>query len=135
MFVQETKLRIRYAETDRMGYVYYGRYAELFEVGRVEALRNVGFRYRDLEDAGVMLPVRDLRITYHKPARYDDELTIRTTITALPSVRIDFGYEVIDHGGTLLTDGSTTLIFVDGSTMRPRRAPEELVKALAPYFA
>ncbi|MCC6939911.1 MAG: acyl-CoA thioesterase [Flavobacteriales bacterium] len=135
MFVQETKLRIRYAETDRMGYVYYGRYAELFEVGRVEALRSVGFRYRDLEDAGVMLPVRDLRITYHKPARYDDELTIRTTITALPSVRIDFGYEVIDHGGTLLTDGSTTLIFVDGSTMRPRRAPEELVKALAPYFA
>ena len=118
-----------------MGYVYYGRYAELFEVGRVEALRSVGFRYRDLEDAGVMLPVRDLRITYHKPARYDDELTIRTTITALPSVRIDFGYEVIDHGGTLLTDGSTTLIFVDGSTMRPRRAPEELVKALAPYFA
>ena len=135
MCVQETKLRIRYAETDRMGYVYYGRYAELFEVGRVEALRSVGFRYRDLEDAGVMLPVRDLRITYHKPARYDDELTIRTTITALPSVRIDFGYEVIDHGGTLLTDGSTTLIFVDGSTMRPRRAPEELVKALAPYFA
>ncbi|MBL0126209.1 MAG: acyl-CoA thioesterase [Flavobacteriales bacterium] len=135
MFVQETKLRIRYAETDRMGYVYYGRYAELFEVGRVEALRNVGFRYRDLEDAGVMLPVRDLRITYHKPARYDDELTIRTTITALPSVRIDFAYEVIDHDGTLLTDGSTTLIFVDGSTMRPRRAPEELVKALAPYFA
>ena len=81
-------MRVRYGETDQMGYVYYGDYAEYLEVGRVEALRSLGFPYRRLEEEGVMLPVHDLRITYHKPARYDDLLTIRTIIKALPSVRI-----------------------------------------------
>jgi acyl-CoA thioester hydrolase len=131
MFSHETQVRVRYGETDQMGYVYYGDYAEYFEVGRVEALRSLGFPYRRLEEEGVMLPVRDLHTTYHHPARYDDLLTIRTTIVGLPTVRIVFGYEVRNVEGVLLCEASTTLVFVDRSTLRPRRAPEPLVAALA----
>jgi acyl-CoA thioester hydrolase len=134
MLVHETKTRVRYGETDQMGYAYYGRYAELFEVGRVEALRSIGFPYRALEEAGVMLPVHDLHVRYHKPARYDDLLTIRTSIIAMPNVRIDFVYAILDEERAVLTEGATTLVFVDRTTMRPRRAPQELVDALAPYF-
>jgi acyl-CoA thioester hydrolase len=134
MFSQETSFRVRYGETDQMGYVYYGDYAEYFEVGRVEALRGLGFPYRRLEEEGVMLPVHDLHVKYHQPARYDDLITIRTTIMAMPSVRIVFTYEVRNEAGELLTEASTTLVFVDRATMRPRRAPEALQAALAPYF-
>ncbi len=80
MFVTETQMRVRYAETDRMGYAYYGNYATYFEVARVEALRELGMSYRELEDSGILLPVRDLHIKYHKPAYYDDLLTIKTSI-------------------------------------------------------
>lgn len=134
MFSHETQVRVRYGETDQMGYVYYGDYAEYFEVGRVEALRSLGFPYRRLEEEGVMLPVRELRTTYHQPARYDDLLTVRTTIMALPAVRIVFGYEVRNEAGVLLCEADTTLVFVDRTTMRPRRAPEALVAALSGHF-
>lgn len=134
MFSHETQVRVRYGETDQMGYVYYGDYAEYFEVGRVEALRSLGFPYRRLEEEGVMLPVRELHTTYHQPARYDDLLTLRTTIMALPSVRITFGYELRNEAGVLLCEASTTLVFVDRANMRPRRAPDALVAALAGYF-
>lgn len=134
MFTHEASARVRYAETDQMGYVYYGRYAELFEVGRVEAMRALGFPYRALEEAGVMLPVAELSIRYRKPARYDDALTIRTMISEPPTARITFRYEVL-RGDELLCTGETTLVFVDRATMRPRRAPQELADALAPHFA
>lgn len=135
MFVHETTLRVRYGETDRMGYVYYGDYAEFFEVGRVEALRSLGFPYKRIEDEGVMLPVHDLSVRYHQPALYDDLLTIRTRITALPTVRIVFEYDVLNATGVLLTEASTTLVFVDRASMRPCRAPLALVEALRPSFA
>jgi acyl-CoA thioester hydrolase len=131
MFRHETTLRVRYGETDRMGYVYYGDYAEYLEVGRVEALRSLGFPYRRLEEEGVLLPVRELRITYHRPAYYDDALTVSTTIAELPLVRIVFGYEIRNEAGQLLCEASTTLVFVDRATMRPRRAPSALIEALA----
>lgn len=134
MFSHETQVRVRYGETDQMGYVYYGDYAEYLEVGRVEALRSLGFPYRRLEEEGVMLPVRELHVTYHQPARYDDLLTLRTTIMASPSVRLVFGYELRNETGTLLCEASTTLVFVDRGSMRPRRAPEGLVAALADFF-
>ena len=134
MFTHEVRLRVRYAETDQMGQMYYGRYAELFEVGRVEALRSLGFPYRRIEDEGVLLPVRDLSVRYHHPARYDDELTVRTTITAMPTARIHFRYELRGAGDALLTEGETTLVFIDKATRRPRRAPQELERALAPFF-
>ena len=134
MFTHETSLRVRYGETDRMGYVYYGNYAEYFEVARVEALRSLGFPYKRIEEEGVMLPVHELNVRYHQPARYDDELIVRTRITALPSVRVVFHYEVLDARGNLLTEASTTLVFVDRATMRPCRAPQDLLIALAKYF-
>ena len=86
MYTHETRLRVRYSETDRMGYVYYGNYAEYLEVARVEMLRSAGIAYRALEDEGVMLPVRELKIVYHKPARYDDEIIVRTEMRMLPEL-------------------------------------------------
>ncbi len=133
MFTHATQLRVRYGETDQMGYVYYGDYAEYLEVGRVEALRSLGFPYKRLEEEGVMLPVHDLHVKYHHPARYDDVLTIRTHIASLPGVRIVFDYEVLNEAGTLLSEASTTLVFVDRSTMRPRRVPQELVDVLSSF--
>lgn len=135
MFTHDTTLRVRYGETDQMGYAYYGTYPLYFEVGRVEALRSLGFPYRAIEEQGVMLPVHDMQVKYHKPARYDDALTIRTTIRTMPGVRIIFDYQVIDANGTLLTEASTTLVFVDRATGRPRMAMQELKDALAPYFS
>jgi len=134
MFSHECSFRVRYGETDQMGFAYYGRYAEWFEVARVEALRSLGSTYKGLEEGGVLLPVLDLHVRYHKPARYDDLITVRTVITAMPSARIAFRYEVFGQGGELLTEASTTLVFVDRATMRPRRVPEELAAALAPHF-
>jgi acyl-CoA thioester hydrolase len=134
MFNHQTTLRVRYAETDRMGYVYYGTYAQYFEVGRVEALRSLGMSYRRMEEEGVMLSVHDLAVSYHRPAFYDDELTVRTSITAMPTVRIKFAYEVRNAAGELITEASTTLVFIDRATGRPCRAPEELMGKLAPYF-
>lgn len=134
MFSHQVELRVRYAETDRMGYVYYGTYAQYFEVGRVEALRSLGFPYRRMEEEGVMLPVLDLAVNYHKPAFYDDLLVVRTMITELPSVRIRFAYEIRKEAGVLITDATTTLVFIDRGTNRPCRAPEELLHGLRPYF-
>ncbi len=134
MFSHENTVRVRYAETDRMGYVYYGTYAQYFEVGRVEALRSLGMPYRRMEEEGVMLPVHDLSVRYHKPAFYDDLLTVRTIITEMPTVRIRFAYEVRNEVGVLLTEAATTLIFIDRATNRPRRAPEDLLRLLKPFF-
>jgi len=130
MYINETKLRVRYGETDRMGYAYYGNYAEYFEVARVECLRNLGFPYKELEDEGILLPVLDYKVKYLKPALYDDELTIRTYIKDVPKVRIHFEYEVFNQAGEKLNIGETTLVFVDSKTRKPRMAPEDLVKAL-----
>lgn len=134
MFMHETTIRVRYGETDQMGFVYHGDYAEFFEVGRVEALRSLGFPYRRLEEEGVMLPVHDLHVTYHQPARYDDQITVRTFIERIPSVRMVFRYEVLSANGELLTEASTTLVFVDRASMRPCRAPQDLVDALAVHL-
>lgn len=134
MFTHQTTLRPRYAETDRMGYVYYGVYAQYFEVARVEALRSMGLSYKQMEDDGVMLPVRDMQVTYHKPAFYDEALTITTLIATLPNVRIVFRYEVRNEANDLLTEATTTLVFIDKTTGRPCRAPQPLLDLFAAYF-
>lgn len=135
MFTHHTTLRPRYAETDRMGYVYYGVYAQYFEVARVEALRSLGLSYKQMEDDGVMLPVRDMQVTYHKPAFYDESLTITTHIDSLPNVRIAFRYEVRNEANDLLTEATTTLVFIDKATGRPCRAPQPLLDLFSAYFA
>ncbi len=133
MFCNESKLRVRYAETDRMGYAYYGNYAVYFEVGRVEALRAIGITYKSLEDEGVLLPVVDFHIRYFLPAFYDDELTIRTKITQLPSVRISFEYETY-RGEELLNKGKTDLVFVNKETGKPMKCPADVLEAMNKFF-
>ena len=93
MLNADINIRVRYAETDKMGYVYYGNYATYYEVGRVEALRKLGMSYKEMEDEGIMLPVLSFNIKYFKPAFYDDLLTIKTSITEMPNTRIKFEYE------------------------------------------
>lgn len=134
MYSSETTFRVRYGETDRMGYVYYGNYAQYFEVGRVEALRGLGISYRRMEEDGVMLPVAEMSVKYHRPARYDDLITVRTTIVALPTARITFRYDVYDEAGSLLTEATTILVFVDARTMRPCRCPQYVLDVLSDYF-
>lgn len=131
MYVHETKIRVRYGETDQMGYVYYGNYAQFFEIGRVETLRSLGFSYKSLEEQGIMLPVTDLQIRYLKPALYDDLIAIRTKIVTIPTVKIEFTYELFNEKNDLLTTASTTLVFVKKETMRPTSPPADLVKKLA----
>ena len=135
MYTHEIEIRVRYGETDQMGYVYYGNYAQYFEVARVEMLRSLGINYRDLEESGILLPVISLSIRYIKPARYDDLLKIKTTIHEMPTARISFTYECLGPEGDLLTKAETSLVFQDKQTGKPRRTPPELLAALAPYFS
>ena len=130
MYKHQTKIRIRYGETDQMGFVYYGNYAQFLEIGRVETLRSLGFSYKSLEDQGILLPVADLQIRYLKPALYDDLITIRTKIVTIPTVKIEFTYEIFNEKNDLLTTASTTLVFVKKETMRPTHPPTYLVKKL-----
>ena len=134
MYISETTLRVRYAETDRMGYAYYGNYAQYFEVGRVEALRNLGMNYKTMEDNGIFLPVYTFNIKYFKPAFYDDLLTIKTTVKEIPQTRIHFEYETFNEKSELLNKGDTTLVFIDKSTNKPCAAPQEFIDKLKKYF-
>lgn len=133
-FSHITIVRVRYSETDRMGYVYYGSYAAYLEVGRVETLRALGVSYKALEDEGIILPVGTLHLEYKRPAKYDDQVHIQTTITSLPNARIDFDYTLTLEDGTLLASGYTQLVFVDDATRRPMRPPSKVLEALQPYF-
>ena len=127
MYSFETKIRVRYGETDQMSFVYYGVYAQYYEVGRVELLRSLGVTYKKLEEMGFALPVVNLNINYKKPAYYDDELTIRTTIKKLPSAKITFYYEMLNANNELLNIGEVVLVFVNKETGKPCFAPEMVI--------
>ena len=117
------QVRVRYAETDQMGVVYHGNYAQYFEMGRVEWLRNLGVSYKWMEENGVMLPVVSLTMNYKKPARYDDLLTVKTILKSQTSVKIEFDYEIYNEANVLLTTGYSMLVFVDMKTGRPILPP------------
>lgn len=134
MYTSEIKVRVRYGETDKMGYVYYGNYPLYYEIGRTELMRGFGYPYSKIEEMGIMLPVRTLDIKYHKAAKYDDLLTIRTTIKEMPGVKITFYYEVLNEENELLNEGTTMLVFVDENTRKPRKAPDDLLNQLEKYF-
>lgn len=123
----ETQIRVRYGETDQMAYVYYGNYAQYFEVARVEWLRSFGISYKKLEEQGIMLPVLKLEVNYHKPGKYDDLLTIKTTVKKKPSVRIEFHFEIYNEQKELLTTGFTSLVFIDMKRNRPTKGPESIL--------
>ena len=134
MFVKRNSLRVRYAETDQMGVVYYGNYPQYFEVGRVEALRTLGMSYRQMEEDGIMLPVLSLEIKYIRPALYDDLLTIETQIKELPATRITFHHEIFNEHNKLLTKGVVQLVFLNSSNRKPCKAPPEFLDKMQPYF-
>ena len=124
------QVRVRYAETDQMGVVYHGNYAQYFEMGRVEWLRNLGVSYKWMEENGVMLPVVSLTMNYKKPARYDDLLTVKTILKSQTSVKIEFDYEIYNEKGELLTTGYSMLVFVDMKTGKPTLPPEYILEKL-----
>jgi acyl-CoA thioester hydrolase len=113
-----------------MGFAYYGNYAQYFEMGRTEWLRKLGITYKKMEETGIMLPVKNLNINYLKPAKYDDLLTLKTTLIKMPSAKIDFSYEVFNEENELLTTANTTLVFVNMKTNKPTRAPEYVLEKL-----
>jgi len=135
MFVNTTKLRVRYGETDQMGYMYYGNYAQFYEVGRVEMLRSLGLTYRGMEEFGVMMPVLELKCRYIKPALYDEEITIKVIMENMPGIRIHFKYELFNEQGELINVGETLLVFVDMKTKRPCIAPQYFLDKIRPHFA
>ena len=134
MYTSETHVRVRYGETDQMGYVYYGNYAMYYEVGRVESLRQLGLTYKELEEMGVMMPVLENKSKYISPALYDDLLRIVTTIRVKPSVKITFEYEIFNGQDKLIHQGETVLAFVQKNNGRPCRPPAVFQKVLEPYF-
>jgi acyl-CoA thioester hydrolase len=119
----QLQIRVRYAETDQMGVVYHGNYAQYFEMGRVEWLRNLGVSYKWMEDNGVMLPVVNLSMNYKKPAKYDDLLTVKTILKSQTGVKIEFDYEIYNEKNELLTTGYSMLVFVDMKSGRPVTPP------------
>lgn len=126
----EIKLRVRYGETDQMGIVYYGNYAQYFEVGRTEWLRNFGITYKQMEADGFLLPVVTLNVRYKKPAYYDDLITVVTTLVKIPSVTIEFSYNILNEKNELLVQGNTVLAFVDLNKNKPTRCPQYLLDKL-----
>lgn len=135
MYQHEIKTRVRYAETDQMGYVYYGNYATYYEIARVEAFRALGFPYKEMEELGIGMPVLSLNVKYHQPGKYDDLLTIKVSIPEKPMARVTFQYEIVNEAGKLINSGSTELVFINMETGRPTRMPEKMEKLLEPYFA
>lgn len=134
-FQNISKIRVRYGETDQMGYCYYGNYAQYFEVGRVEALRDFGFSYKEMELQGVMLPVSEFQVKYLGPAFYDDELSIVTKIVSLRGAQIYFEYEVLNPAGKCISKASTTLVFVSKVNMRPIQPPVNFIELMKKYEA
>ena len=134
MFQHEVKLRVRYADTDQMGFVYYGNYAAFYEVARVESFRNLGFSYKNLESNGIGMPVLNMQSSYHAPARYDDLLKIIIKIPEMPRARIRYEYEIYNEEAQLLNTGETTLAFINMSSGRPVKMPENLKALISTYF-
>jgi acyl-CoA thioester hydrolase len=136
MFTATTKIRVRYAETDQMGVVYYGNYAQYFEVGRAESIRHLGITYKDMEDWGYIMPVVEMQIRFLRPARYDDLITVKSTVKELPvHHKITFYQEVFNEEDELLVSGHVSLYFMEGKTMKRASMPEQLKEKLKTYFA
>ncbi|WP_310560138.1 thioesterase family protein [Flavobacterium sp.] len=130
MEYHQTQIRVRYSETDQMRVVYHGNYAQYFEIGRVEWLRNKGVSYKWMEENGIMLPVVSLTMNYKKPARYDELLRLKTILKNRTTVKIEFDYELYNESDELLTTGSSILVFVDMKTGKPINPPQYIMDIL-----
>lgn len=135
MYSHEIQIRVRYGETDQMGYLYYGNYAQYYEVGRVETIRSLGLTYKELEEVhGIWLPVVSLEMRFVRPAYYDDLLTVRSTLKELPDEYITFHVEVLNEKKKLVNAGRVRLCFFDSKTKKVVPAPEYLLEKLRLYF-
>jgi acyl-CoA thioester hydrolase len=133
MSFNEISFRVRYSETDQMGVVYHGNYAQYFEMGRVEWLRQLGTSYKEMEENGIMLPVISLHVDFKKPAVYDDLITVRTILKKTPSVRIEFDFKIRNEMGEILVLANTVLVFMDMKKKRPIKCPDYLLEKIAAF--
>lgn len=135
MYIHQTHVRVRYGETDQMGYLYHGNYAQYFEIGRIDALRSLEMSYREMEEElRVMMPVMSLNMRFVRPALYDDYLTVTTELRKLPQKDITFYTEIKNAKGKLINGGSVKLCFIDADTKKRVDAPKKLVERLRPHF-
>ncbi len=134
MFKYEHQIRVRYSDTDQMGYVYYGNYGRYYEEARAEAIRSAGISYKEIEDSGTMMPITRMSIKYIQPAFYDELLTIKTVIPYLPNRIIIFQYDVRNSQNEKINEGETQLIFIDAQSKKIKTAPQILLSKLMPYF-
>ncbi len=135
MFVTQTQIRIHYALTDQMGVVYHGNYAQFYEIGRTESIRELGFTYKDIEKMGIIMPVVDIHSRFLRPAKYDDLITVTTTLRNMPvDHKVVFYSEIHNEASVLLNSGVVTLYFMHANTMKPAMIPEELKVRVEGYF-
>jgi acyl-CoA thioester hydrolase len=135
MYTTETQIRIHYALTDQMGVVYHGHYAQFYEIGRTEAIRQIGYSYKDIEAMGIIMPVVDIHSRFLRPAKYDDLITVKTSLREIPTHhKIIFHSEIYNQNDELLNTGDITLYFMHAATMKRCNMPDELKEKLEKYF-
>jgi acyl-CoA thioester hydrolase len=134
MFVYEHQLRVRYGDTDQMGYVYYGNYGYYYEQARAEAIRSIGITYKQIEESGTIMPITRMNVKYIQPALYDELLTIKTIVPHLPNRIIIFKYEIYNSKSVLINEGETHLVFADIQSKRIKTAPALLLDKLKSFF-
>ncbi len=130
MDFNQISFRVRYGETDQMGVVYHGNYAQYLEMGRVEWLRELGFSYKKMEEEGVMLPVISLQINFKKSAVYDDLIRVVTILKKRPSVKIEFDYKIYNEANEVLIEAHTVLAFINKTTKRPMKCPDAILEKI-----
>jgi acyl-CoA thioester hydrolase len=133
IYTDEIQIRVRYGETDQMGYVYHGNYAQYLEMGRIEWLRKLGISYKKMEEDGIMLPVLSLNINFKKSAYYDDVINVKTQLLKMPSARIEFEYEIKNEMGEIITTANAVLVFINMKTKKPIRCPNHILDKLHKY--
>jgi len=136
MFQDKTTYRVRYADVDQMEYMYYGHYARLYEIGRAEMVRKIGFPYKELESKHkIMMPVIHMECRYLRPAKYDDLITIKSELKEIPTKLICFHHEIINEENELLNKGLVKLFFIDIKTQKRISTPQMIINKLEAYFA
>ncbi|OBX22776.1 MULTISPECIES: acyl-CoA thioesterase [Bizionia] len=132
-FFDEIPIRVRYGETDQMGVVHHGNYALYLEMGRTEWLRKMGLSYNEMEKSGVMLPVISMSLNYKKSALYDEVIKVKTQLNKLPSVKIEFDYEITNAAGDVLATANTVLAFIDMNSKRAMKCPDYILRKIESF--
>ena len=134
MLEDNINIRVRYADTDQMGFVYYGNYAKYYEIARVELFRSIGLTYKSLEEMGIGMPVIEMKTNFIMPAKYDEKLVVNIKIPELPKLKIIFFYEIFNEKNELINTGETVLTFINLLTGKPKRVPSIMKDKLSKYF-